>query len=541
MKVETHGAEGVGNALTPAEIAAADLVIIASDTALDLSRFENKKVYLTKTKGTIANPEAVINNAFAKAKLFASKTQDARKAKGDDDFLNLGKGRTGKVIPHVLSGVSYLVPVVVLGGLLLAISLGLSRVVYGKNFDFSTDGTNSFLGALYIIGSSAFTIMIPILGGFIAFSIGGKAAIAPAFVVSYIANDPKFFSNKVLSFMTESKVQSTAGLSFIGAILFGFAIGYTVLWIRTWKIPESFRAIMPIVIIPVLCGVIYGLIAIFIIGGLIGAGLAAFKGWITKTWSGSGATSLAIGVGLGFLIGAMTGFDVGGPINKIAFLSCVFLISEKVYTPMGAMGCAIPVPPLGMGMCALLFPRYFDRELRSFSGSALAMGFIGITEGSIPFLIAKPKQVFIANVLGSAVAGMLAGLVGAASTVAQGGIFVALIGGMGHTNNLSNIGFGAWPWIFINVAIMLGGGAITCMLAFLLLWFSDYNKAHPENWLNRHSQAFWNQVINGFKRVGNLFPHKNQPQQARILHGVPPKIRLIQPFRLQTHVAQGFC
>lgn len=504
IKVETNGAEGVRDALTAIDIKKADLVIIASDVNIDLTRFKGKRIYGTSTNKAMQDPIKTIKSAFKDAKVYNPDVSKGKnKNKVDEDFINMGKGRKGIIIPHVLSGVSYLVPVVVLGGLLLALSLGLSRIIFGKTYDLSLH-KNSFLGALFTIGSASFTIMIPIFGGFIAYSIGGKAAIAPAFVVCFIANTPADFNNQILPFLPQEDIAKTAGLSFIGSILFGVPIGYTVLWMRSWKIPEIMRPIMPIIIIPILCGVLYGLLAIFIVGGLVGTALVYFKNWITNTWNSNNATGIGLGLGFGLLLGSMIGFDVGGPINKIAFLSAVALIGLGFYKAMGAVDDAIPVPPLGMGICALLFPKYWEKELRTFSGNALFMGFIGITEGSIPFLVAKPKQVFLANIIGSAIAGGIAGAVGSSSNVPQGGILVALLGGIGHTNDLSNIGYGAWPWILLNILFMLIGALVTCSLAFLFLWLTQ--RGIQNTWLGRKTSEITKVISIKMKKINRKKP-----------------------------------
>ena len=477
IKIETQGSQGVGNALTQNDIETADVVIIAADIGVATDRFSGKKVYSTRVATAIKDPAALIQDAFAKGvKQKANLNPFSMKS----DLGGGGGGRKG-IMTHLMSGLSYLIPIVILGGIFIALANGLLKSIYGPNAIFAGDkpqaqgnqfniSSSNFLNYLNDIGAAAFTLMIPILGAMIANSIAGRAAIAPALVVSYIGNTPSSLFPIVPGY------KPTTPTGFMGAILAGIAIGYIVLWInKTWKVPKNLRPIMPIFVIPILVGGIGSLIMIFAIGGPISYIMHEFQNFIQTYWKGSitsgsgGAAGIAVGLGFGLLIGAMAGFDMGGPINKVAFLSSVALLGSGVYQPMGAMAAAIPVAPLGMGLTTVIFRKLFNQDQKTLGGTALLMGAIGISEGAIPFAVNDPKRAIACNVVGSAVAGGVAGLIGITDIAAHGGLIVGLIGALGRSegiNQVNNTGWSVngWYWTLIAMAIMAVGALITCFM-----------------------------------------------------------------------------
>lgn len=463
VKVETHGSEGVRNDFTAEEIAKAEVIVIASDIGIELDRFEGKKVYSCPVAKAIKEPEVIINEALKNGQIYKNTSESKNKEFNIKKDKGGSSGQKTGVMKHLMSGVSYMVPVVILGGICIAFALGLSKAIYGSDYDL-TGKTGNFLYYLNAIGTAAFTLMIPVLGAFIANSIAGRAALAPAFVVSFIGNT----ATDIYPLPGIGTVQTPMG--FIGAIFIGLAIGYTVKWMNGWNVPKMMRPIMPIIIIPVLNGLFYALIVMFVIGAPIGWVMGKFSNWISNTWGNiNNASSIAVGLGFGLLIGAMTGFDMGGPVNKIAFLTCSALVSPangSIYTPMGAMACAIPVAPLGMGFATLFFRKYFDEEMKSMGIPALFMGTIGISEGAIPFAINDPKRVIPCNVISSAVAGGIAGVLGIAGLVAQGGPIVAFLGAMGKGNAANaSVGWGgATGWILIALVIMIGAGLLNAFM-----------------------------------------------------------------------------
>ncbi len=440
IKVETHGSAGVKNQATSEEIQKADIILVASDIGLDLSRFKNKKVYKTNIKPAIHEPEKLIETAFKEAKL-----SDVKSTESNQDNL---KEKTG-IMKHILAGISYMVPFVILGGICIALALGIGKLIYGNEFSAPK---GDFLWYLEQIGSSAFTLMIGALGAYIANSIAGRAAIAPAFVVSIIANTAGIL-------YPIGGIQVVTAMGFIGSILFGLAIGYTVKWINTWNINKNISSIMPIFVIPLGVGLFYALIAIFVVGAPVGWVMDKFIEALKKALDGNSSLNIGVGIGFGILFGAMAGFDMGGPINKVAFLTCSALITSKIYQPMGMMAAAIPVAPLGMGLCTLIFRPKFNEQERVMGISALVMGLVGISEGAIPFAISDPKKAILSNVVGSAVAGAIAGGFGVTCYAAHGG---PIVGVLGAISSSSSMGL-AWgiPWFF--VAIIAGSLVTTFM------------------------------------------------------------------------------
>ncbi len=479
IKVETQGSQGVGNAINDADIKKADLLIIAADIGIDTSRFNNVKIHRARVASAIKDPAKLISEAYKKASVEKS---------GDTGFTNTNatKNKEG-IMQHLMSGVSYLIPIVIIGGIFIAISIGLAKAIYGNQTtiptsipDFKHGGTwdshtihnSNILFYTFNLGILAFTIMIPILGAMIANSIAGRAAIAPALVVTFASN-----TTTILYPITGHTASTPMG--FLGAIFVGLSIGYTVKWMNTWKVHKNLRAIMPIFVIPLLTTLVFGAIIIFVIGAPVGWVMGQFQNWIKNTWKPNSSSGIALGLGLGLLIGAMTGFDMGGPVNKIAFLSCVAMLTDKtnpITQPMGAMACALPVAPLGMGLATLMFKKFFTEDQRYLGEAALVMGSIGISEGAIPFAVADPKRVIPANVIGSTIAGGIGGVIGITDVAAHGGPIAGLVSALGrgsHTGWTSGLGA---LWTVVAIGIMLLGAFITAITYGLWIAYDKRKK-----------------------------------------------------------------
>ncbi|ASZ09414.1 PTS fructose transporter subunit IIB [Mesoplasma chauliocola] len=420
IRIETQGSKGVGNKLTYKEIEEADVIILATDISVEMDRFVGKKIFATKVVDAIKDPKKLIDKSIKDGKIYESNNtegfnnQKGKKAATNDSPLN-----------HILAGISYMIPMIVLGGICLAFSLGLAKAIWGP--ESGTAGPNGeykwgILAILDSIGGAAFTLMIPVLAGFIANSIAGRAAIAPAMVGAFIGND----TSKLASWIPGMDAVATP-MGFIGAIIAGLVVGYYVRWVNNWKVPKSLAPAMPIFFIPLTAGILISLIFIYILGAPIGYVMSQVQAGIEKAYN-SGNIGILVGLGLGIILGAMAGFDMGGPVNKIAFITCSALITAGVQQPMGAMSAAIPVAPLGMGLSTILFKRFYSEEERGMGIAAIIMGTIGISEGAIPFAIRDPKRAIICNVLGSAVAGGIAGAFMITDAAAHGGPIVAILG-----------------------------------------------------------------------------------------------------------------
>ncbi|RAI60921.1 PTS fructose transporter subunit IIC [Roseicella frigidaeris] len=391
IRVETQGSVGAQNALTPAEIAAADLVLIAADTQVDLSRFAGKQVFLSGTKPAINDGQALIARAFAEAKPQGAAGGGAGEAAAS---AAPGKKPLSGPYKHLMTGVSYMLPFTVAGGLLIALAFALGGIYVYDDAHRDTLG-----GALFQIGGrAALALMVPALAGYIAYSIADRPGIAPGMIGGMIA------------------AQLNAG--FLGGIVAGFVAGYAVAWLnRALRLPRTLEGLKPVLILPVLGAMITGLLMIYVAGGPVAAAL----GWLTEFLRGMQGSAAIL---LGLLIGAMMAFDMGGPVNKAAYAFSTGLLASSVYSPMAAAMVAGMTPPLGLALAAFLFRDRFSLEEREAAPAAGVLGLAFISEGAIPFAAKDPLRVIPALVLGSAVAGAISMAVGAELRVPHGGVFV---------------------------------------------------------------------------------------------------------------------
>lgn len=429
MKVETQGGVGVENTLTAAEIREADGIIIAADRQVDKERFKGKRLLVVGVKEGIRNPEKLIKQ-FEDGKVPVYKAEEAG---SDDQEQSAGKtgGAVQAIYKHLMNGVSYMVPFIVVGGLLVAIALALG----GEN----TPGgivipEDSIWATINNIGGAAFGFMVPILAGFIAFSIADKPGLVPGMVGGYIAANGSFYG-------------SAAGAGFLGGIVAGFLAGYVVLGIKKIKAPKAIMPIMPIIILPVFGSVIVGLVFILFIGGPISS---VFE-WLT-TWLASmqGASSII----LAMILGAMIAVDMGGPFNKVAFMFGSAMIVEGNYEIMGPIAVAICIPPIGLGLATFLYKRKFKEQDREAGKAAFTMGLFGITEGAIPFAAQDPLRVIPSIVVGSMTGSVIAMLFHVGDRVAHGGPIVAVLGAVDNV-------------LMFFVAVIAGSIVTALMINFL--------------------------------------------------------------------------
>ncbi len=266
----------------------------------------------------------------------------------------------------------------------------------------------SFWWKMLQIGTIGFKLMIPILAGFIAMSIADRPGLVPGMITGIVANTGELYG-------------SEAGSGFLGAIVAGFLAGYVTLAIKRVKVPKFMAGIMPIIVIPLFATVVSSLAFIYVLGAPIAGLFTALTNWLSGL---TGANAVVLGV----ILGLMIAFDMGGPVNKVAFLFGVGLIATGQTAPMGMIGAAIAAPPIGQGLATVLRRRLYDDSEQELGLAAMFMGFFGITEGAIPFAAADPARVIPANMVGGAVAGATAALFGATNAVPHGGGIVALLG-----------------------------------------------------------------------------------------------------------------
>ncbi|WP_031481221.1 fructose-specific PTS transporter subunit EIIC [Streptomyces bicolor] len=398
MKVETQGSIGAENVLDDNDVKTADGIIVAADKDVDLSRFVGKRVLTVGVTEGIHHPERLIEQVLS---------APVHTAGGAPTASAAGRGKERSVgYKALMNGVSYMIPFVVVGGLLIAISLSL-----GGHTDPSGGlviPKDSFWMDVNNIGVIGFTLMVPILSGYIAYAIGDRPALVPGMIGGWIANTGELYDSK-------------AGAGFIGAIVTGFLAGYLVLWIKRVKVPKFVQPIMPIIVIPIVATTALGLFFIYVIGKPISWVFEHLTSWL----SGMTGTSAVL---LGAILGLMIAFDMGGPVNKTAFLFGAGLIATGNQTVMGMCAAAIPVMPLGQGLATLIRKRLYTEQERETGLASLFMGCFGISEGAIPFAAARPAQVIPANMLGGAVAGAIAGIAGVEDAVPHGGPIVAVLG-----------------------------------------------------------------------------------------------------------------
>lgn len=413
IKVETQGSVGAKNALTDEEIAAADVVIIGADTHVDTARFAGKALYETSVGRALKETEKVLQEAFA-VPVPTSTTPVKSAAKPAEKAAGPYK--------HLLTGVSYMLPIVVAGGLTIALSF-----IFGIEA-FKEKGT--FAAALMDIGGgAAFALMIPILAGFIAFSIADRPGLAPGLVGGMLA--------------------SQLGAGFLGGIIAGFAAGYIALWLRNnLKLPVHFEGLKPVLIIPLLATLAVGLLMIYVVG----SPAKAIMDGLTEFLKGLSGTNAVL---LGLLLGGMMAVDMGGPINKAAYTFGVGLLASNSFMPMAAVMAGGMVPPLGIALATFLAKNRFTADEQIAGKAAAVLGISFITEGAIPFAAKDPLRVIPACVAGAATTGALSMLFGATLHAPHGGIFVLAI-----PNAVGQL----LPYI----AAILVGVAITALLLIVL-------------------------------------------------------------------------
>ena len=308
------------------------------------------------------------------------------------------------IIGQLMNGASYMIPFVVVGGLLVSLSVSMGAQT-------SADGTVVYIGLwnkIHAIGNLAFTLMYPILSGFIAFSIAGRATLAPAMIGAMVATDGEILGTE-------------GGTGFIGCIIVGYLVGYLVKWMNSWNLAKEFKPMMPIFIIPLTGVAVVSALFIFVLGKPVTLITDLLNSLLVEL-----AKNPSSAVVLGIVLGAMVGIDMGGPINKVAFFFGVTSIAQGNLQIMGIVSTSIAVAPLSMGIAAVVGKDKFTPDEKSAGIYTIFMGIIGISEGAIPFAASDPGHVLPAVVAGSALTGAAAAVCGVTSAVPHGGLVVAL-------------------------------------------------------------------------------------------------------------------
>ncbi|UOY00762.1 PTS fructose transporter subunit IIABC [Blastococcus sp. PRF04-17] len=434
VHVETQGSSGA-TPLDPAVIRSADAVIFAVDVGVrDQDRFAGKPVVQSGTKRAINEPDAMIREALA-----AADDPDARRVSGTAGAASAapsgGGGARGatEVRRWLLTGVSYMIPFVAAGGLLIALgfllggyqivnsnpdvdgqSYALSWVLNNSFFDLPSasgieglnDGFLGYLGAVCtVLGQAAFGFLVPALAGYIAFAIADRPGIVPGFVVG--------------------AVSVTVGAGFIGGLIGGIIAGFVALWISRWKLPAGVRGLQPVVIIPLLATLVSSGLMVIVLGRPLAAALEGLGDWL------NGLTGTAA-ILLGIILGLMMCFDLGGPINKAAYVFATTGLTAAItgdggrqqLVIMATVMAAGMVPPLAMALSTVVRPRLYTPAERDNGKAAWLLGLSFISEGAIPFAAADPLRVIPSMMLGGATTGAIVAASGVELRAPHGGIFV---------------------------------------------------------------------------------------------------------------------
>ena len=386
VKVETRGQVGTGNEITAEEVAAADLVLVAADIDVPLDKFKGKLMYRTSTGLALKKTAQEFDKAFKEAKIYEGGATSAAKAEDRSEKKGVYK--------HLMTGVSHMLPLVVAGGLLIAISF-----MFGIEAFKDENIAGGLPKALMDIGGgAAFHLMIAVFAGYVAFSIADRPGLAVGLIGGMLA--------------------TTAGAGILGGIIAGFLAGYVVKGLNSAiQLPPSLTSLKPILILPLLGTLIVGLAMIYVINPPVAKIMAALSDWLKSL----GDINAIV---LGVIIGAMMCIDMGGPVNKAAYTFSVGMLASQVFTPMAAAMAAGMVPPIGMAIATWLARNKFTANQRDAGKASFVLGLCFISEGALPFVAADPLRVIISSVLGGATAGAISMSLGITLQAPHGGLFV---------------------------------------------------------------------------------------------------------------------
>ena len=418
VRVETNGASGVGNRLTAEEIAKAEGVIIAADKAVETARFDGKKLISKPVAAGIRQTEELIQTILdGKAEVFHA--ENAAQASASQEKLSLG----GAFYKHLMSGVSQMLPFVIGGGILIALAFLIDQILGVPQDQLSQLGSYHELAAQFkTIGGAAFGFMLPVLAGYIGFSIAEKPGFVAGFVAGSIASSGSAFGNIAFG-AAKGELPAAVSSGFLGALVGGFLAGGVVLFLRKALagLPRSLDGIRSILLLPLLGVGLTGFL-MFLINIPMSAINTSLNNFLTSL-SGSSA------VLLGLLVGGMMAVDMGGPVNKAAYVFGTSTLTASALTSggstvMAAVMAAGMVPPLAVFVATVLFKDKFTEEERNSGLTNIIMGLSFITEGAIPFGAADPARAIPSFIAGSALTGALVGLAGLKLMAPHGGIFV---------------------------------------------------------------------------------------------------------------------
>jgi PTS system fructose-specific IIC component len=445
IKVETNGSGGIKNKLTPEEIEGAKGIIVAADKKVEMDRFDGKHVLITKVADGINKPEELIKDALAQKGAVYHAAEGAS-AEGAEDEGGEKESVGRKIYKDLMNGVSHMLPFVIGGGIMMALSFLIDAGNIGSSF-----GTGTPVAAFFNqVGNGAFAFMLPVLAGFIAMSIADRPGLAVGFVGGWLAKEGirigYYHGKMALLYSGLDPKLSLVSAGFLGAMAAGFIAGYLVLGLKKLcsHMPESLEGIKPMLIYPFVGVLLIGLIMV-----LINWPLSALNQVLYSALESMGNGSKVV---LGLIVGGMMAIDMGGPFNKAAYLFGTGMLASGNYDIMAAVMIGGMVPPLGIALATTIFKNRFTKRERQSGISCYVMGLSFITEGAIPFAASDPGHVIPSCVAGSAVAGALSMLFNCTLRAPHGGIFVFPV--VGH-----------WPMYLLALLI---GSVITMALLGIL-------------------------------------------------------------------------
>ena len=403
LKAETDGSGGAQNVLTKEEIAAAEAIIVAADKNVEMARFDGKPVIMVPVADGIHKAEVLINQAVSGTVPIYHYSGDASGAASEGENDSVGR----QIYKHLMNGVSHMLPFVIGGGILIA----LSFLVDGANAGTSSFGSGTPLAAFFnTVGNTAFGMMFPILAGYIAMAIGDRPALMPGIVGGLLAKAGTSI------FLPEEQWVSSG---FFGALIAGFVAGYLMLLLKKLleKLPKSLEGTKPVLLYPFFGILLMGVIMIFLVNPPIGA----FNTWLNNCLASMGESSKIL---LGAVLGGMMSIDFGGPFNKAAYVFGTAAIASGQIDIMAAVMIGGMTPPIGIALSTLLFKNRFTKSEQQTTVTNFIMGMSFITEGAIPFAASDPLRIIPPCVVGSAVAGALSMAFGCGSRAPHGGLFV---------------------------------------------------------------------------------------------------------------------
>lgn len=424
LKAETNGSEGVGNALTAEEIAACDGIIVAADKNVEMARFDGKPVLTVPVTEGIRHPEELINKIENGEAPIYHASADAKEAAAS------GESAGRSFYKHLMNGVSHMLPFVVAGGIMIAISFLVDDKSAGAKFGSSTPLAAWFNN----MGNVSFGMMLPILSGFIAMSIADRPGLAVGFAGGLLAKSGATFTDP-----SAAHVAATPG--FLGALLYGFVAGYIVLFLKKLfkGLPKSLDGVKPILLYPLL-----GVFCMAVFASAINPLMSIINQALTNFLSGLGNYGIILGV----VAGGMMSIDMGGPFNKAAYVTATGLLASGNYILMAAVMAGGMVPPLAIALSTTFFKNKWTEDERNAGLVNYIMGLSFISEGAIPFAANDPIHVIPSCVIGSAVAGGLSVAFNCQLRAPHGGVFVIA--------TVSN-----WPLYLLAIA---AGSVVGCLI-----------------------------------------------------------------------------